>query len=228
MKTKEMIYGAVGLGVLFLGYKAFKKRQQPNLELPKSENITPIVNVEVLSTNYSKQEATAKALITVIAWIKTYDELSNEVLNQKGKNYFDSTIRFNELKAKTNRSKEEEIEMNQLTMVNVVSQNNKSLKEIIAQLKSTEYQKVYNVLKDIYAQYPKADVDKLMTILPTYLSGKMIGEDYKYSYDLEDKLSMEDKLFLSDIGFNKLFTDTFDLKYPIKVPNVINIDLNKK
>jgi hypothetical protein len=45
MKTKEIIYGAVGLGVLFLGYKAFKKRQEHNLEskpdsleIPKKSN----------------------------------------------------------------------------------------------------------------------------------------------------------------------------------------------
>jgi len=216
MKTKEIVYGAVGLGILFLAYRTFKKRQKSNLDLSKTENVQSVLNKQAPSDNYTKQEANAKALTTVKDWIKTYDGLSNDVLNQKSKTYFDSTIRLNELKSKTNRSKEEEIELAQLSMANVISQNNMLLKEKIAQLKNTEYEKVYNVLKDIYSKYSKSDVDKLMIGLPKVLSAWMVGDDYKYTSDVADKLTIDDKLFLSDINFYKTFQDTYELKYPRK------------
>ena len=174
----------------------------------------PVENKPAPSNTYSKQEANAKALLTTKDWIKTYDGLSEDVLNQKSKNYFDGTTRLNELKAKTNRSKEEEMELNHLLVMNIDVSNNNLLKDNIARLKSYDYEKVYNVLKDLYAQYPKTDVDKLMGILPNFLSGRMVGDDFKYSYDLWSKLTMDDKLYLNDIYFDKKFNDALQQKYP--------------
>ena len=212
MKTKEIIYGAVGLGVLFLVYKAFKKRQEPNLELPKSENVPPVVNVPAPSNSYNKQEATTKALVTVKDWIKTYDGLSDDILNQKTQSQIQNENRFAELKAKSNISDSDNRELQILTQLLFISKI--PLKDRILQLKNIEYEKVYSVLKDLYSQYSKPEVNKLMVILPNFLSGLMVGDDYKYSYDVFDKLSIEDKLFLNDIEFYKKFNEALRKKYP--------------
>ena len=212
METKNIIFAGIGVGALYLGYKAIKKRKDLNkgIEVVNSvsEEIKPIP-----SDKYTKEQATAKALITVKDWIKTYDSLSEDVLNEKSKNYFRDEKKLNELKAKTNPSREELMEIQILNQKFFIS-NNATLKDAVKRLKDMEYQKIYNILKDLYAQYPKKDVDKLMVLLPKYLSGRMLGDDYKYTYDVYDKLTIDDKLFLSDIDFDKKFDDIYQLKYP--------------
>ena len=219
MKNKKIIYGVVGLGVLFLGYKAFKKRQKPNLELQKTESKPPILDKPAPSDNYNKEEATTKALITVKNWIKTYDGLSNEVLNEYSLSQSQQEKRLAELKAISNPSDSDSKEIQLLSQILLNSSTKKYLKDRISQLKNYDYEKVYSVLKDLYSQYSKTEVNKLMIILPTYLSAIMLGDDYKYSSDVFNKLSIDDKLYLNDLEFYKKFNDTFIKKYPRKNPN---------
>lgn len=210
MKKNNILYGAVGLGVLFLVYKALKKRQTSK-KTSENLNALTITNKPLTTDNYSKTEATAKALITVKDWIKTYDGLSNDVLNENSSNKIILENRLNELKAKTNPTTMDFTEIQLLTQK--LSLEKDSLKDKILKLKNIEYEKVYSILKDLYSEYPKADVDKLMIGLPKVLSGMMVGDGYKYSSDIFDKLSIEDKLYLSDIDFFEKFRDAYNQKY---------------
>ena len=212
MKTKNILYGALGLGGLFVGYlilKNKKNKTEQNSQTPKVDN------KPVLTDNYSNSEATKKALITVKDWIKTYDNLPQDILNQKSNNQTFFENRLNELKAKTNPTTADSNEIQLLTQK--LSNNKYLLKDRINILKNEDYQKVYNVLKDLYSEYPKADVDKLMVILPKVLGGLMLGDDFKYSSDLFDKLTIDEKLYLSDTDFFGKFQKTFGLKYPKRV-----------
>ena len=203
MKTKDIIYGVVGLGALYLGYMVLKPKKPSN-----KVNLTPVVNLPPVNT-YSKQEATTKALVTVKDWIKTYDNLSADILNQKSGNYLFNEKRLNDLKAKTNPDNLEKAEISLLTS-NLANQTNYQFKDRIRTLKNTEYQNVYNVLKELYSQYPKSDVDKLMVLSPKYLSILMAGDDFKYSNDLMQNMSIDDKLYLSDLDFYGKFQKIYE------------------
>lgn len=208
MKTKDIIYGVVGLGALYLGYMVLKPKKPSNkVNLTPVVNFTPIVNLPSVNT-YSKQEATTKALVTVKDWIKTYDNLSADVLNQKTRSYLFNEKRLNDLKAKTNPDNLEKAEITFLTTR--LGYENYQLKDRIITLKNTEYQNVYNVLKELYSQYPKSDVDKLMVLSPKYLSMLMAGDDFKYSNDLFQNMSIDDKLYLSDLDFYGKFEKIYE------------------
>jgi hypothetical protein len=58
MKKNKILFGAIGLGVLFLGYKAFKKRQESNL-VSKTDNL----NIPKKS-NFDREKA-SKELATI-------------------------------------------------------------------------------------------------------------------------------------------------------------------
>jgi hypothetical protein len=202
----------IGIGVLVLagvGYYFYNKSKSP------ITNVTT-TNLPLLSDKYTKEQATDKALLTVKDWIKTYDSLPEDVLNQKSKNFFNEQEALKKLKEKTNLSRTDLMEIS-IYEQRASFSNNLSLKDAIKRVKDIEYQKIYNVLKDLYAEYPKTDVDRLMVILPKYLSGMMLGDDYKYSYDVNDGLSIDDKLFLSDTNFQKKFEDIVNVKYPKKI-----------
>ena len=180
------------------------------MALPPSVTSVPI-------NTYSTQEANTKALVTVKEWIKTYDGLSEDVLNEKSRNQIRFEKQLAELKAITNPSRE-----NILTISFIESNliNNQLLKDAIKRLKDIEYQKVYNILKDLYAQYPKADVNKLMVIMPKFLSGYMLGDDYKYSQDVFNTFSIDQKLYLSDIDLYDKWKKINQEKYPIQVSTI--------
>jgi hypothetical protein len=202
----------IGIGLVVLagvGYYFYNKSKSP------ITNVTT-TNLPLLSDKYTKEQATDKALLTVKDWIKTYDSLPEDVLNQKSKNFFNEQQTLKKLKEKANPSRTDLMEIS-IYEQRASFSNNLSLKDAIKRVKDIEYQKIYNVLKDLYAEYPKTDVDKLMVILPKYLSGMMLGDDYKYSYDVYDGLSIDDKLFLSDTNFQKKFEDIVNVKYPKKI-----------
>ena len=68
-----------------------------------TEENKPIQSVP--SDKYNKQEATAKALVTVKDWIKIYDGLSADVLNEKSKNQITFEKQLADLKAIKNPSR---------------------------------------------------------------------------------------------------------------------------
>ena len=224
MKTQNVILLGV-VGVAGVGYYFFNKSKSPmpnvsNTTLNNEVNtIAPsnTSNTSVPINTYSKQEANTKALVTVKEWIKTYDGLSEDVLNEKSRNQRRFEKQLAELKAITNPSRE-----NILTISFIESNliNNQLLKDAIKRLKDIEYQKVYNILKDLYAQYPKADVNKLMVIMPKFLSGYMLGDDYKYSQDVFNTFSIDQKLYLSDIDLYDKWKKINQEKYPIQVSTI--------
>jgi hypothetical protein len=198
----------IGIGVVVLagvGYYLYNKSKKSEIDV--------ITNSPLPLDKYTKGQATDKALLTVKDWIKIYDSLPEDVLNQKSKNFFNEEEALKKLKEKTNPSSTD-LEQIKIYEQGKLFSNNSLLKDAIKRAKDIEYQKVYNVLKELYAQYSKTDVDKLMVILPKYLSGMLIGDDFKYSYDVSNKLSLDDKLFLSDTDFQKKFEDIINVKYP--------------
>jgi hypothetical protein len=217
----------IGIGVLVLagvGYYFYNKNKSP---MPNVSSTTVVTeeNKTVPSTvsdNYNKEEATAKALVTVKDWIKTYDGLTEDVLNQKSKNQITFEKQLADLKAIKNPSRDVVASISFIESNLLV--NKQLLKDAVKRLKDIEYQKVYNILKDLYAQYPKADVNKLMVIMPKFLSGYMLGDDYKYSQDVFNTFSIDQKLYLSDIDLYGKWQKIYREKYPIKVnPLVGNI-----
>jgi hypothetical protein len=212
----------IGIGVVLLagvGYYFYNKSKSPmsnvssttlNNEVNKTQ---PNDNLSVPMDTYRPQEATAKALVTVKDWIKIYDGLSDDVLNEKSRNQIRFEKQLAELKAIKNPSRTD------IASISFIEQNllvNKQLlKDAVRRLKDIEYQKVYNILKDLYAQYPKADVNKLMVIMPKFLSGYMLGDDYKYSSDVFATLSIDQKLYLSDIDLYGKWLKIYKEKYPI-------------
>jgi hypothetical protein len=217
----------IGIGVLVLagvGYYFYNKNKSP---MPNVSSTT-VVNQEnkpvppTVSNNYNKEEATAKALVTVKDWIKTYDGLTEDVLNQKSKNQITLEKQLADLKAIKNPSRDVKASISFIESNLLV--NKQLLKDAVKRLKDIEYQKVYNVLKDLYSEYPKADVNKLMVIMPKFLSGYMLGDDYKYSNDVFNTFSIDQKLYFSDIDLFGKWQKIYREKYPIKVnPLVGNI-----
>lgn len=206
----------IGIGVLAIagvGYYFYDKNQKKQNLIQNAISTTEKINNEVLSEKYNSQEISAKALTTVKDWIKTYDVLSADVLNQKSKNYLFYEKIINDLNAKNNFSQSELFEI-ALVKDNLSKLKNGLLKDKIKEVKEIDYSKVYNILKELYAQYPKADVDKLMIILPNYLSANMVGQDFKYYFDVYDKLSIDDKLYLTEIDFYKNFEKNLEKQNP--------------
>jgi hypothetical protein len=206
----------IGIGVVLLagvGYYFYDKNQKKQNLIQNAISTTEKNNNEVLSEKYNSQEVSAKALVSVKDWVKTYDVLSADVLNQKSKDYLFYEKIINDLKAKNNLSQSETFELT-LVKDKLSKLKNSLLKDKIKEVKDIEYSKVYNILKELYAQYPKADVDKLMIILPNYLSATMIGQDYKYYFDVYDKLSIDDKLYLTDVDFYKNFEKNLEKQNP--------------
>lgn len=219
----------IGIGVVLLagvGYYFFNKSKSPMSKVGSTNVATqenkPIQSApSTQSDNYNKQEATAKALVTVKDWIKTYDGLSADVLNEKSRNQIIWDKQLAELKAIKNPSKED---VATISFIEANLINKQLLKDAIKRLKDIEYQKVYNILKDLYAQYPKADVNKLMVIMPKFLSGYMLGDDYKYSQDVFNTFSIDQKLYLSDIDLYGKLQKINREKYPID-PRVFGIKI---
>ena len=210
----------IGIGVVLLagvGYYFYNKSKSPisnvgSTTVVNQEN-KPIQSVPpTVSNNYNKEEATAKALVTVKEWIKIYDGLSADVLNQKSSNQITFEKQLADLKAIKNPSKEVLASISFIQSQLLV--NKQLLKDAVKRLKDIEYQKVYNILKDLYAQYPKADVNKLMVIMPKFLSGYMLGDDYKYSYDVFNTFSIDQKLYFSDIDLYGKLQKISQEKYP--------------
>jgi hypothetical protein len=216
----------IGIGVLALagvGYYFYNKNKSlksnvgsTNVVTQENKPIQPIQSAP--SNNYNTQEATAKALVTVKDWIKIYDGLSEDVLNQKSRNQIIFEKQLADLKAIKNPSKED---VATISFIEANLINKQLLKDAILRLKSIEYQKVYNILKDLYAQYPKADVNKLMVIMPKFLSGYMLGDDYKYSQDVFNTFSIDQKLYLSDIDLYGKWQKINREKYPVNVNAIL-------
>jgi len=213
----------IGIGVLVLagvGYYFYNKNKSP---MPNVSSTT-VVNQEnkpvppTVSNNYNKEEATAKALVTVKDWIKTYDSLTEDVLNQKSRNLINYEKQLADLKAIQNPSKEV---VASISFIESNLLNKQLLKDAVKRLKDIEYQKVYNVLKDLYSEYPKADVNKLMVIMPKFLSGYMLGDDYKYSNDVVNTFSIDQKLYFSDIDLYGKWHKIYREKYPVNVQAII-------
>jgi hypothetical protein len=213
----------IGVGLVVLagvGYYFYDKNKSSmsniiNTTQSVTENLpVPTGNNNIVSSGkYNIQEATSKALITVKDWIKIYDGLSSDVLSQKSKNYAYIQKQIDDLKAKKSPSIQAISELQYLNN-KLSSTQNISLKDAIKRVKDMEYSKVYNVLKELYTKYPKADVDKLMTISPKLLSAIMLGDDYQYSYDVTDGLSIDDKLYLSDINFYNDYEQIYEKQNP--------------
>jgi hypothetical protein len=220
----------IGIGVVLLagvGYYFYNKSKSPISNVSSTTVVNqenkPIQSVPpTVSNNYNKEEATAKALVTVKDWIKTYDGLSEDVLNQKSSNQIRFEKQLADLKAIKNPSRENLASISFIESQLLV--NKQLLKDAVKRLKEIEYQKVYNILKDLYAQYPKADVNKLMVIMPKFLSGYMLGDDYKYSYDVFATFSIEQKLYFSDIDLYGKWRKISQEKYPID-PRVLGIKI---
>ena len=212
----------IGIGVVLLagvGYYFYNKSKSPisNVSSVATQENKPVPST--VSDKYNKEEATAKALVTVKEWIKIYDGLSADVLNQKSSNQITFEKQLAELKAIKNPTREN------LASISFIESNllvNKQLlKDAVKRLKDIEYQKVYNILKDLYAQYPKADVNKLMVVMPKFLSGYMLGDDYKYSYDVFATFSIDQKLYFSDIDLYGKWQKISQEKYPINTNAII-------
>ena len=214
----------IGIGVLALagvGYYFYNKSKSP-ISNVGSTTVVNQENKSVPSTpsdKYNKEEATAKALVTVKDWIKIYDGLTEDVLNQKSKNQITFEKQLADLKAIKNPSKEVLASISFIQSQLLV--NKQLLKDAVKRLKDIEYQKVYNILKDLYAQYPKADVNKLMVIMPKFLSGYMLGDDYKYSYDVFNTFSIDQKLYFSDIDLYGKWQKISQEKYPINTNAIL-------
>jgi hypothetical protein len=205
----------IGIGVLVLagvGYYFYNKNKSPMTNV-STTTVVAEENKSVPSDKYNKQEATAKALITVKDWIKIYDGLSADVLNEKSSNQIKFEKQLAELKAIKNPSRTDIASISFIESNLLV--NKQLLKDAVKRLKDMEYEKVYNVLKDLYAQYPKADVNKLMVIMPKFLSGYMLGDDYKYSQDVFNTFSIDQKLYFSDIDLFGKWQKIYREKYPI-------------
>jgi len=219
MKTQNVILLGV-VGVAGVGYYFYNKSKSPmsnvnNTTLDNKVNTiapSPSPSLSVTSDNYNQQEATAKALVTVKDWIKIYDGLSADVLNEKSRNQILFEKQLADLKAIKNPS---QTDIATISFIESNLINKQLLKDAVRRLKDIEYQKVYNILKDLYAQYPKADVNKLMVIMPKFLSGYMLGDDYKYSNDVFATLSIDQKLYLSDIDLYGKWQKIYKEKYPI-------------
>ena len=213
----------IGIGVVLLagvGYYFYNKSKSPisNVSSVATQENKPMQSVPpTVSDNYNKEEATAKALVTVKDWIKTYDGLNEDVLNQKSRNQIQFEKQLADLKAIKNPSREN---LASISFIESNLINNQLLKDAIKRLKDIEYEKVYNILKDLYAQYPKADVNKLMVIMPKFLSGYMLGDDYKYSYDVFNTFSIDQKLYFSDIDLYGKWQKIRQEKYPIKFSTI--------
>jgi len=223
MKTTNVILLGV-VGVAGVGYYLYNKNKSPisNVSSTTLNNEVNKTQPSVPMNTYSQQEATAKALVTVKDWIKTYDGLSEDVLNQKSKNQITFEKQLADLKAIKNPSTDVVASISFIESNLLV--NKQLLKDAVKRLKDIEYQKVYNILKDLYAQYPKADVNKLMVIMPKFLSGYMLGDDYKYSNDVFATLSIDQKLYLSDIDLYGKLLKIYKEKYPINT-NAIAIGI---
>ena len=213
MKTKNVILLGV-VGVAGVGYYLYTKSKSP---MPNVSNTTLNNEVNTIAPSvsfdkYNQQEATAKALVTVKDWIKIYDGLSADVLNEKSRNQILFEKQLADLKAIKNPS---QTDIATISFIESNLINKQLLKDAVRRLKDIEYQKVYNILKDLYAQYPKADVNKLMVIMPKFLSGYMLGDDYKYSNDVVNTFSIDQKLYFSDIDLYGKWQKIYKEKYPI-------------
>jgi hypothetical protein len=81
-----------------------------------------------------------------------------------------------------------------------------TLGDYVKYVKSQEFSKIYDILKEVFTTIPKSDVNRLVVLLPKYLMAS--NDDYAYFQTEYEKnpFTIEEQLYLKDINLEQLLS----------------------
>jgi hypothetical protein len=128
-----------------------------------------------------------------------YYTATEEDVRSNPSNYFVNSFK--------NSQGREAILMSALEMAKMSNPNNPAtLGDYVKYVKTQEFSRIYDILKEVFTTIPKSDVNRLVVLLPKYL---MAGNDnfayFQTEYE-KNPFTIEEQLYLKDINVEELMS----------------------
>jgi hypothetical protein len=128
-----------------------------------------------------------------------YYTATEEDVRSNSSNYFVNSFK--------NSQGREAILMSALEMARMSNPNDPAtLGDYVKYVKTQEFSRIYDILKEVFTTIPKSDVNRLVVLLPKYL---MAGNDnfayYQTEYE-KNPFTIEEQLYFKDINIEELLS----------------------
>ena len=127
----------------------------------------------------------------------TYYTATEDDVRSNSSNYFVNSF----------KNSREAILMSALEIARMSNPNDSAtLGDYVKYVKTQEFSRIYDILKEVFTTIPKSDVNKLVVLLPKYL---MAGNDnfayFQTEYE-KNPFTIEEQLYLKDINIEQLMS----------------------